>query len=107
MLILSRFLVVSPLQIYRAVREFERNADLGKRDSLSMHMVLYRDSMSVTAHHFFAINLSLVYGVRTKKSGFQLFQNSGVAFLFQLVGGICSYFIVLAQFKEAEEGEKD
>lgn len=46
--------------------ESEMGMDDEKMDSFSLHMVLYKDAKAVTAHNFFSIKLSMLYGVRIK-----------------------------------------
>lgn len=69
-------------------------------DAFSMHMVMYRDTTTVTAHHFFVISLSLLYGVRCNCRFIQYSLN---LLHLQIVASFGSYFVVLAQFRTEEQ----
>lgn len=35
--------------------------------AFSMHMVLYKDGVSITAYNIFDVNMSMIYGVRNSQ----------------------------------------
>lgn len=55
-------------QIEKTAKNFECELCMHTESegSFSLHMVLYQESKEVTAHYFFDVKLSMLYGVRMR-----------------------------------------
>lgn len=101
--------VLKELSFYHQIQRYKKlflaqNENRELHNTFSMHFMHYENRvMTATARNFFPINWSLIYAI-SKSVALLLNAIVLILYSFQLIGSFSSYFIVLIQFKEKEEG---